>query len=90
MLKSILSEVSLIPGWGWFDIISTLLVLVGACGQLPKALELLTPSNPKNLMPIEQRRSRLKALFEFALIIGIAGRNAVPAVCSRGICQSYK
>ncbi len=66
-------SVSFIPLWGWFDIIFTLMVLAGVCGELPWLGRILIPDKPNDLMLVEWHRQKLKKKFEVVLIFGIAG-----------------
>jgi hypothetical protein len=75
LLGSISSLLSSIPAWGWFDIIFTLMVLGGICGESPWLGDILISEKPNDIIPIESKRKKLKKWSEIALIVGIAGET---------------
>jgi hypothetical protein len=70
------SVFSLIPWWGWLDVVFTLLVLVGVCAEVDWIQRRLIRDRPTELVPLPLRRERLKRLGEFVLILGLAGEVA--------------
>jgi hypothetical protein len=61
------SALSLFPIWGWLDLLSTFVVLLGVCGEVDWVVKKMVP------IPVESRRIKFKKTSEKVLIIGIAG-----------------
>ena len=70
MFESLFSST---PIWGLCDILFTLMVLVGVCGESIWLQRILIPEKPNDLLPVESKRKKLGKKFELLLIVGIAG-----------------
>jgi hypothetical protein len=62
-----------IPLWGCFDVVFTLMVLAGVCGESDSIAERLVREKINDPIPVELRRKKLKKWSERILIIGLAG-----------------
>ncbi len=58
---------------GAFDIFFLLLVLLGVAGETDWAARRFVSDNLNDLMPVESRRQRFKAVFAFLVIVGLTG-----------------
>ena len=65
-----MSIFSSIPIWGWGDIVSTGLVLIGVLSEWPFAMRKIAPDKENDLMPIGWRREKLKKRLGIILIVG--------------------
>lgn len=68
-----MSIFSSIPIWGWGDIVSTGLVLIGVLSEWPFAMRKIAPDKENDLMPIGWRREKLKKRLGIILIFGVLG-----------------
>ena len=75
-LASISPLLASIPVWGLFDIFSTLLVLIGVCGEWSWLMRVLISERPNDLLPVELKRKKLEKRLLVVLIIGVAGELA--------------